>query len=508
MIRHAGRRSDSTRGSGTAPGSGRSSGHRPGGWLAWIAAGILASTLLWAPLPFGGVVPDAAFLLRLSSFVAASVALASLAPAARGPGSRSSPGRLPGGASFWLPVAGLAALGLLAALQSQVWPPPLAETVSPEHARLWRQARGVLEPGAAPAPALSLAPSETHRQIWRWLSLAAVFLAAAVLGRRRRMRRALAAATVAAALFQVLYGARRWLVRATTIWGVEVPGLPTRLRGTFVNPNHLATYLELVLPLLFAWGWWGFQKARHEPAPERRLLLVAPPAVLGLTVLAGLGFTASRSGMAGAVAGLVAMAALTLVEGARPSARFRRWPRLTGVLLAVAVALGVVGWLGFEQAYGRWVSTSVYEVTWGARAQVYGATWELWREFPWLGTGLGSFREAFPLVQPASLAGTWLHAHSDLLELLATAGVAGATCALTALVALLTRLVRGLRRGLRTEDRATALAGLGIAVSLLVHETLDFGLTMPANGFTAAVLLGVAANVPLRPAGSDDRGSP
>ena len=487
---------------------GESGAARSGRWLGWAAVGLLAATLLWAPLPFGGVVPDAAYLLRLSSFVVASLALASLALGGRSSRGGRSAGRLPGEMSFWLPVAGLTALALLAAIQSRAWPPSLVETVSPEHARLWREARGVLEPGAAPAPALSLAPSESRRQVGSWLSLAAVLLAAGLLGRRRPMRRALGAAVVAAALFQVLYGARRWLVRATTIWGVEVPGLSGRLRGTFVNPNHLATYLELALPVLFAWGWWGAQKARREPSPERRLLLVVPPAVVGVTVLAGLGFTASRGGLAGAVTGLLAMAALTVVAGGRPGGRLRRWRHLTAGLVAVVVALGAVGWLGFEQAYGRWVSTSVYEVTWGARTQVYRATWDLWRRFPWMGSGVGSFREAFPLVQPASLPGTWLHAHSNLLELLATAGLVGVLCALVALTALLSRLLRGLRRGLRTEDRATALAGLGILVSLGIHEALDFGLTMPASGVTAAALLGVAANVRLRSPEPGDHRSP
>jgi O-antigen ligase len=495
MIRHRGARPDSSPDSHAGAGRDPSPGLGLAGGLGWIATGTLALTLLWAPLPFGSVVPGAALLVRLVAFLGAAVALASLA-VARGSAARPAR-RLPADRSFWLPVAALAALGLLAALQSQLWSPSLVETVSPEHARLWRAARGVLEPGASPAPSLSLAPSETRRQAWRWLSLAAAFLAAALLGRHRSKRRVLAGAVVAAALFQVLYGARRVLVRATTIWGVEVPGLPTRLRGTFVNPNHLATCLELALPVLFAWAWWGVRKAHREVSPERRLLLVAPPAVLGVTVLTGLAFTASRGGLMGGVAGLLAMAVLGVVEGSRHSDRFRRWRRLPGVLLAVAVALGLVGWVGFERAYSRWVSTSVYEVTWGARTQVYRATWELWREFPWLGTGLGSFREAFPLVQPAAVPGTWIHAHSDVLELLATAGLVGVLCALTGLAALLLRLVRGLRRGVRKEDRATALAGLGITVSLLVHEALDFGLTMPANGFTAAVLLGVAANVPL-----------
>ena len=60
---------------------------------------------------------------------------------------------------------------------------------------------------------------------------------------------------------------------------------------------------------------------------------------------------------------------------------------------------------------------------------------------------------------------------------------------------LLRRLLHLLRSRSRSEDRAAALAVLGILTAAAVHEMLDFGLTMPANALTLAVLAGAALSV-------------
>ncbi len=112
-------------------------------------------------------------------------------------------------------------------------------------------------------------------------------------------RRGLAAAVLAGAAFQVLYGTRGWFARSDEIWGVAVAGSPSRLRGTFVNPNHLALFLEIALALVFAWGWWASRRAGEEVRPERRVLLLALPALAWLTLFAVLAFTGSRAGLGG-----------------------------------------------------------------------------------------------------------------------------------------------------------------------------------------------------------------
>jgi O-antigen ligase/polysaccharide polymerase Wzy-like membrane protein len=438
---------------------------------ARAATALLAALLFWAPLPFGSVVAWAETVLLAGACLALALAAAN-APTLR---------------PVALPAAALVAIAALGWAQARAWPAAVVAAVSPEHLRLYGGAADLLAPDAAtPLPTLSLAPDLSRAGALSWLLPAAALVAAAAVGWHRSRRRVLAAALVAAGLFEILYGARRWFAGATSIWDREVPGDPSRLRGTFINPDHLAVFLEIVLPVVFAGVWWGWRRARDEPAVELRLLLAGLPALLWLTVFVGLAFTGSRGGLAAAIAGAVGQG--VLLAAAR--GRWRLAP--LGAFAAIA-GLGVVAGVGLQEGLGRLIGTSAYEVTWGARQRVYAATVELWERFPWLGTGLATFRDAFPMVHPPDLGYVWWHAHNDPLELLATTGVVGAVLMAAGLVALVLRLGTVLRHGRRSEDRAAALAALGALGAVLVHEFFDFGLTMPANALALAVVAGAAA---------------
>ncbi len=442
-----------------------------------LLALLLAAVLLWAPLPFGGVTPWAAALLAALAFGALALAavaverLRSLRPAL-------------------LPAAALAAMALLGLLQAAPLPAGLVAALSPEHAALERQAAALGAPAVSAPARLTLAVSSTRRAALGWAAAAAAFLAAAVAGQRRELRRCLGGALLAGALFQVLFGARDWFARARSLWGVDMPSA-VRLRGTFVNPNHLAVYLEMALPVAFAWSWWALRRARDEPRFERRVTLAAPPAMLWLTLFTGLSFTGSRGGLLAAAAAVSAQG--VLVAGVR-----RRWWLAPLGAVAALAGVAMVAAVGWREGLGRLLATSAADVSWGARLREYGAALDLWRRFPVTGTGLGTFRDAFPLVQPPDLQGTWWHPHGDPLEVLVTAGLAGALLLAAGLWGLAARQAAVLRDGVRSEDRAAALAALGVLVSLAVHEGLDFGLSMPGNAVTLAVLLGAAGAARVR----------
>jgi O-antigen ligase len=446
---------------------------------------LLAALLLWAPLPFGGVTTWAEASLQVLAFCALALAMlvverpAELLPVA-------------------LPAAALAAVALLGFIQSLPWPEGLVSFLSPAHARLHDQVAALLGAGgtgnvAGAGPArFSLAPSATRAAALTWAAAAACLLAGAAAGRRRYRRRWLGGAVLAGALVQVFFGARNANAGERTLWGVEVPITADRLRGTFFNPNHLAVYLEMALALAFAWGWWASRRARSELAADRRVLALVPPALVWMTLFGGLAFTASRGGQAAVLAGIVVQGALLATVQRR-----RRWvPVLLG---AAAAAAGIAAALamGLRAGPARMLATLPTDVSLGARHQAWAATLELWRTFPITGSGLGTFRDAFPLVQPATLDGTWWHAHSAPLELLATTGLAGPLLIAAGLAALVLRLMKVLRRGRRSEDRAAGLAVLGALTAVGIHECFDFGLTLPANALTLAVLAGAACSARL-----------
>ncbi|MGD2116536.1 MAG: O-antigen ligase family protein [Acidobacteriota bacterium] len=449
-----------------------------------LPTGVLVLALLWAPWPFGSVTPWAAALLMITGL---SAFVLSFAPSIVG---------APGLAAL-RPVAGpagaLALLALLGWIQAATWPAGLTAVVSPEHLRLAVAAAAAGNGsggGAGGGVPWSVAPAASIRTALLLLSLSAYLGVAAFVGRRRSARRLLAAALLAGALGQLFFGAPRWFRGSSTLWGAEIGG-GGRLRGSFVNPNHFALFLEIALAVAFAWGFWAARRAAREQAPERKVLLVAPPVLVWFVLFAGVAFSGSRGGLAAAVGATVVQGLLVASITFRHSrARGLAWA-LSGTAVAV-LGVAVVVFIGMEEGLGRLADTSAYDLTWSARLDAYGATLELWRLFPWLGSGLGTFIDVFPMVQPGRLEELWRHTHNDALELLVTGGLVGVTAAVLGLILLVHRLVRGLRFGTRTEDRAAAVAALGALAAASAHDLLDFALTMPAVAVSLTIVLGAA----------------
>ena len=450
-------------------------GRRRGTVRGWVLLGALVAFVVWVPLPFASVMPWSHTVVQVTAFLL--LGFASLVAS-----------RLAGMRAAALPAACVAGVALVGAIQSATIPVTIVRIFSPEHARLQANAGEQLRSAGLDhnvASTLSLNPGASRAAALTWLAVAACMLVAAAAASERRHRRVLAAAIVASGLFQVIFGARALAFSPGMIWGKEVTSDATRLRGTFVNPDHLALYLELVLPVVFAWGWWALRRAREEPV-ERRVALIAPPVVAWVTLFVGLAFTGSRGGLVAACTGAAA-------QGLLLAARQRRWRLgIAGILVAL-VGIGAVASIGLQQGLGRWLATSQYEVTWNDRLKVYGASVELWHRFPVTGTGLATFRDSFSLVAPRFPTEGWYwHAHNDWLEVLVTTGLVGAALIAVALVAVVTCLGRRLRDGARSEDRAAALAALGALAAVAVHSCFDFGMVLPANAATLAILVGAA----------------
>ena len=394
----------------------------------------------------------------------------------------------------FLPALLVAAVGVLGLLQSMPWPSALAGLLAPELSQSWQVTDAFLQSatdgetsGGTP---LSLAPEVSRQVALHWLSAAAVLWAAGLVGGLRQHRRMIGLGVLAAATLQVVYGANLWIARSTRIWGIEVSGNPNRLRGTYINPDHLAFLLIIAITACFGWIWWSLRRALRRGPVEQRIFLTVMPGLFFLLFFAGLIFTGSRGALV-AVAAACALQALVLTY------YHRRWHVVLTAVGAIGFSGLAVTWFGFQGGLGRLLSTSLYEITWNHRITVYRASWDLWRDHLLTGTGLGTFRQAFPHVQPAGLDKTWNHAHSDALEILVTNGVLGFVLMLAVVLCIGRVLWRLYRFGARSEERAVGLALFGALLAALFHSLVDFGLTMPANTFILAILLASALDAPL-----------
>jgi len=295
-----------------------------------------------------------------------------------------------------------------------------------------------------------------------------------------------------------------WLLR----WREHPFG--ARLSGTFVNPDHFAAWLAMLIAL--GLGWMASRAPELHRSPSLATLLsvreLREQAVrrylplLGVVVMAvALVFTLSRGGLVNVVAALLTL--LALLGAVR---RARRSLVVTGVLLLAVFAYG--GWIGFGPVLARLSSAS--EGT-AYRVAQYLASLPMLREFPLLGVGLGAYREVYVRHQPLAHQPELLYfpyAHNDLLQLVIELGPAGALLCLFLGWRVAADLVGAhlLGRGACPVDggegeEATrsdrysvgiAIGALAGVAGLIAHSALDFSARIPAVGVLAATLLGLA----------------
>ena len=281
-----------------------------------------------------------------------------------------------------------------------------------------------------------------------------------------------------------------------------------RLSGTFVNPDHFAAWLEMLICLGIGYVLARSRTARVDGSlhnlsrsregRERLVRRYLPMVGAGIMALA-LIFTLSRGGI---VSILFALAALLAVQGVRGRARWSLV--LVGVLLAVTAGYGA--WIGFEpllerfrqgQYVGRWIQLL--------------STLPMLRSFPLLGVGLGAYRDIYFRYQPPEILPGKVYfpfAHNDLLQLGVEMGLVGMLVCLFAVWRvggdLLGAHILGRGRcpvgggeeeGARRNEGWSVGVGLGAAtgvLALLAHSAFDFGARIPANGVLAAACLGIA----------------
>jgi O-antigen ligase len=162
----------------------------------------------------------------------------------------------------------------------------------------------------------------------------------------------------------------------------------------------------------------------------------------------------------------------------------------------LAAGLFVVGlsiaFAGGRPLLERFVGPTGEGLDAGGRLTVVQTSLGLWRAHPIWGTGLGTFEVAFSRVQPPELGGRWRHAHQDGAELLVTTGLVGFTLLLFGAILVLRALWRGFRHAEGSEEKDACAAGLLAMVAALVHGLFDFGITLSANAWLLAAVVGAA----------------
>ena len=183
--------------------------------------------------------------------------------------------------------------------------------------------------------------------------------------------------------------------------------------------------------------------------------------------------------------GGVAVTSLVLVASKGP--RFH----LGWLGLILALAIGVVGWVGMTGAVSSRLSTMA------DLGQTLAPRLNHWRDgvkaagsFWMTGSGLGTYRFVYPPFQQRPDRLWYFHAENQYLEAWAEAGVGGVAILLLLIVLVSWACWRVLRRAEDGRAVAFAVTTLFALVSQAIHAFFDFGLYMPANLLLLALFCG------------------
>ncbi len=443
--------------------------------------GILG-LLIWAPLPLASVEAWAILLIEIAAFGLFAVYLLLDRKPAQNP-------RLAEDLRFLRP----AFFGLFAFLAFQILPLPAAvvHLLSPRAVAL--RAQYVPESAQGGLATLSLLPGETLASILELLACVLVgFLVLRTVNHRKQIRRIMLV-LVGIGVFQALYGLFE-LARAhpRLLFYPKSYSLDS-VTGTFVNRNHFAGYMEMIIPLalgliisrLDVFGEPGTPfRARLARFVEKGLvqnvLLGAGLVVMAVALL----LSNSRSGAV--VLGLSFILVSILAAQHFGHTLFHQaWVRRTvRIVLVLIVLLGL--YIGLETMVGRF---EVDKLLQDGRPRYWGTVLTMVGQFPIFGIGYGAFGGVYQAYDTTGMEYALVHAHNDYLEYLVEMGLAG-----FGLLAFLVGLI--FFKSFRTwstrhhpEVKGLALGGLVSISALFLHSLTDFNLQIPANMLTFAVIL-------------------
>lgn len=261
--------------------------------------------------------------------------------------------------------------------------------------------------------------------------------------------------------------------------------------GTFIDRNHLAGFLSMLICLGIGYIWTLGGEEGHrfrgrrsgyirieewaKSIGVRRTILLLSVAIMMATLLA----TASRGGALSLLAGIIFMVGLTLT-------RFIKNRNAYILLLMLTVTCIYVSYVATERVMERFQH---FKPDFLERIAVAQETYEMGRDFPHTGTGLGTFEFVFPIYQKTNIDTLLDYAHNDWIQLFAETGWVGGFILGGCFIWLMGSSIALWRKRHDPFSIGIGLGGMGAIVSIAIHSLTEFNLHMPANDLVLALIL-------------------
>jgi len=249
--------------------------------------------------------------------------------------------------------------------------------------------------------------------------------------------------------------------------------------GTFINRNYFAGYLLMVIPL--SMGYLFYREARegrHFMGWRHRLSSLDGKTMLiafGIVVvILGLLFSASRMGIASLLLSVTLMSFIF-----RNPQKARRFSR--SIVLIFGLAILWATWIGLDAVISRFFTTSEDLRT---RLEFWSSTIRILKDYPLLGTGLGTFLQVFPMYRTLHVRGLVTHAENDWLQLTSEVGILGMGLLVILFIILFYKAVSKIRSLSYWEgEKYIGMGGMVGTLALMLHSLVERNVQVPANAF-------------------------
>lgn len=277
------------------------------------------------------------------------------------------------------------------------------------------------------------------------------------------------------------------------------------LAGPFVNHNHFAGFMEMLIPLPIA-------LILTKAVKSSRYIYGFAAVIMSVSVIMSL----SRGGIISLFIGIMFTLALSLVYIRRRNKAqqdiFRSaeelWfnqlrkslPVLAGAVLIIGGITVVTYFIGIDPVIERMTNNALIAEdenaqTFGdSRGWIWKTSMDMFFANPVYGVGLGAYKTIYPNFSGINDRVIIDRAHNDYIQVLTDTGIIGSVIALWFLLTVLFNIARGLRSK-STTNAGFAIGASGAILTMAIHSVFDFNLQLPSNALVFLVMSGVLSSI-------------
>jgi O-antigen ligase len=338
--------------------------------------------------------------------------------------------------------------------------------------------------------------SYTSRSAFTWwvflLSLLLFFIVLQDLFKDRKNLKIVVFIMIGIGLLEAVYG----LIQALTpslgvLWVDYIESYMGTARGTFINRNNFAAFINMIWPLALGLtlemnGKVSSLKATLSSDRLNRHALMA----LGVIVfLLALILTRSRAGISSGIVGFMAFMILSRTK--KNYVAVQTQALLCGIIVLFCVYTITIGVGPIKERFLAVVAESNF------RLLVWVDSLSIIKDHP-LGIGLRNYENVFSIYNQSFVTEkTVMYAHNDYLQLLIETGWVGFFTLIGGFVFFIGRSFRLIRRLDFKDDPMRFFFAVGAfsgIISLALHSFSDFNLQIPANCLYFVTLIAILSS--------------